>query len=147
MRNTKNLVYSTFRTSILILAALFASGMARAADPVPRVPDATALLNWAERTYPQLFPGPKPNIISGALTYRAYPTTGNYLGVLDNAVLVLGPVIGSTTAPVNLGELSKFACAVFPDSCAAASANTVDAARARARSMVQILQAGVKLGL
>jgi phosphatidylethanolamine-binding protein (PEBP) family uncharacterized protein len=95
---------------------------ARAAS-VATVPDATALMNWAEAAYPSLFPGPQPDNTSVApYTYRYYPQTGNYLGVAGSDVYVLGPV-ASLVAPASggglykVGVLADFACNVYPASC------------------------------
>jgi hypothetical protein len=79
-----------------------------------RVPDATALMDWAERAYPQFFPSHRANQSLAAYVYRYYPETGAYLGVVDQQVVVLN-VLGPQI--VTVGQLSDFACQVYPDSC------------------------------
>lgn len=95
------------------LAGLMA-GSAFAAAPVP---SATALMDWAERTYPNYFPGPQANRQLPPYTYRYYPATGNYLGVSGTSVYVLGPIAGSEATPMYVGDLAGFACQVSPASC------------------------------
>lgn len=90
---------------------------ASAAGAAPAVPDATALMDWAERTYPHLFPGHQPNQTLAPYVFRHYPGTGNYVGVSGSAVYVLGPVAGSNTTPLYVGELAAFACQVTPGNC------------------------------
>lgn len=80
-----------------------------------RVPDANALLDWAERAYPQYFPSTQANQSWAPYIYRHYPETGNYLGVADGAVAVLGPI--SNHALMRLGALSDFTCQVYPADC------------------------------
>ncbi len=77
---------------------------ASAAAPLPS-PD--QLMNWAERSYAALFPGPQTTLTSGALVYRFYPQSGNYLGVLGQDVLALGPPTGNQV--VTVGTLAQFA--------------------------------------
>ncbi len=104
------------RVAAVIAMAIAAS--LTSAQTMPRVPDGKALMNWAERTYPQFFPGRQADITSGTLTYRAYTDVGNYLGVMDSTVYIASLAL-TNGVPMALGELNSFACAVFPDSCAA----------------------------
>lgn len=80
-----------------------------------RTPSVDALLNWAERTYPQFFPGTKTTLNSPPYQYRYYPETDNYVGVAGTQVYILGPV--SSGALQSVGQLSDFACLVTPRDC------------------------------
>jgi len=85
----------------------------------PRVPDATSFLNWAEVTYPNLFPSAQPNQSVDIWTYRYYPQTNIYLGT-NTSGDVLGLVGdgqgGYTSYP--LGKIASFSCSVYPQDCA-----------------------------
>lgn len=77
-------------------------------------------MDWAEQTYPTLFP--KAGRTEGYLapyTYRYYPGSGNYLGIstgtTDVAIYVLGPISGNEIA--RIAPLSDFTCVVLPQSC------------------------------
>ncbi|MES2938423.1 MAG: hypothetical protein V4864_12120 [Pseudomonadota bacterium] len=79
------------------------------------VPDAAALMDWAQAAYPSLFPGAQPTVSAAPFLYRYYPQTGNYLGVAGTTVFVLGPV--SNGALMTVGSLADFACRVDPAGC------------------------------
>ncbi len=83
--------------------------------------DDKALYNWAEATYPTLFPGPVADQQAGAFTYRYYPSTQNALGVSDGVVYALGPF--SNFALFRIDTLAAFQCLVYPGRCAAAVAD------------------------
>jgi hypothetical protein len=72
-------------------------------------------MDWAELQHGAFFPGPQPNLEAGAFTYRFYPSTGNYIGVENGRVYVLGPISGMQLA--DLGGLADFTCSVFPEAC------------------------------
>jgi len=74
-------------------------------------PTPTALFDWAERQFPALFNAHPSDQSAQGLVYRFYPNTGNYLGVLDGRVLVLGPDTGGQV--VDVGSLQSFADAVM----------------------------------
>lgn len=80
------------------------------AAPAP-VPTAAELMSWAERHYPEHFPGPQPDREAAPYLYRHYAATGNYLGVADGEVYVLGPISSGTLWHV--GSLADFAPQVF----------------------------------
>jgi uncharacterized protein (DUF1800 family) len=82
-----------------------------------RLVDATAFFDWAETAYPQYFPSHPGDRVSGALTYRVWPETGNALGVLEGQVYLLGPLSGGTL--MRLGTLGDFGCRINND-CASA---------------------------
>lgn len=77
------------------------------------------LMDWAERTYPQFFPGRETDQASAPYVYRYYPATGNYVGLEDDKVYILGPVSGGGLRQV--GTVYQYACAVKPADCVAPS--------------------------
>lgn len=101
------------------LLALLGSGAL--AGPVPAatapVPDAQALMDWAEKAYPTLFPGHPATGSFPPYTYRLYTATGNIIGVAGTGVYLLGPVVGSPAEPQRIGELADFACQVYAAQC------------------------------
>ncbi|HSW08879.1 tripartite tricarboxylate transporter substrate-binding protein [Aquabacterium sp.] len=86
----------------------------------PLVPDAAAVMDWAEFAYAGLFPGLQRNQAAQYL-YRHYPDTGNFIGIAGTGVWVLGPAAGSSSTPAYVGELGQFACLVYPASCSSES--------------------------
>jgi hypothetical protein len=90
------------------------------------VPTATALMDWAEKAYSGFFPGHQGDLQAPPYVYRYYPATGNYLGVADGRVYILGPVAGSDTTVVDVGAVADFA-----DRVAALTAAADDAMAAR----------------
>jgi uncharacterized protein (DUF1800 family) len=94
------------------------AGPAAAAAAAP-VPTATALMDWAERAYSTFFPGPQSNLVAAPFTYRHYPATGNYLGVANGRVYVLGPVTGGGPDIADVGALADFAVRVHALTAAA----------------------------
>jgi len=88
-------------------------------------PTATELMDWAERQLPQFFGPHEANLQLAGLVYRFYAGTGNYLGVMGDDVLVLGPVTEGRV--VTVGTLQSFAAAVAADR----SAPLTDAQAAR----------------
>lgn len=69
-----------------------------------------ALLDWAERTYPDLFPGRAATQWLAPYQYRYYPATGNHVGVAGSDVYVLGPI--SQGKVQRVGSLEEFRCQV-----------------------------------
>ncbi len=74
-----------------------------------------ALLDWAERAYPQYFPGQQVTLSSAPYEYRHYPQTGNYVGVAGEDVYVLGPI--SNQQLQRVGRREDFRCQVQPQDC------------------------------
>lgn len=99
------------------LAALLIAAAAGPAAATPPVPTAQQLMNWAEASFPLVFPGPETDRTLGTIVYRHYAATGNYVGVAGSSVYVMGPIAGSATVPRYLGELAAFACPVAPAEC------------------------------
>lgn len=93
-----------------------------AATTAPPPPTPTQLFEWAEFTYPDLFPrGPvNETLTSGGVGYvlRHYPSTGNYAGVglADNIVYALGAFTGNVIT--SYGPIESYTCLVLPLSCA-----------------------------
>jgi len=83
----------------------------RLATPTAPLPSPQQLMDWGERNYFELFPGPAPQLQFENIAYRFYPATGNYLGVEGQRVLVLGAFTNNEI--VEVGTLAGFADAVF----------------------------------
>ena len=66
-----------------------------------------AVMDWAERNFVSLFPGPKPTQISPPYRYRAYDN-GNYIGLTATDIYLLGPVAGSPTVPLKYQSIADF---------------------------------------
>lgn len=94
-----------------------AVALQQAQATVPRTPDADALMDWAQRAYPTLFPSPRPTLTFAPYVFRHYPESGNYIGIAGSKVYVLGPAVGNIADPVYVGELSSFTCRVYPVDC------------------------------
>ncbi len=92
-----------------------------------RIPTTDELLAFAERQYAQFFPTAETNQVWQDVVYRFYPSTGNYVGVQEGMVLVLGPLSGNTLTTV--GHLRDFATAVFAATPTLAPQTDEDAAR------------------
>lgn len=86
-------------------------------------PDATALFDWAERSYPVLFPaGPQNQSVNyegRTYTVRYYPGTQNHLGVSGDEVYGLGPFTGG--ALQSFGRLGDWSCEVLGQTCLSGS--------------------------
>lgn len=61
--------------------------------------------------FPQYFDSHQATLTDGALSFRYYGGTGNYLGVYQGSVVVLGPPTSNLV--VNVGALASFSDAVF----------------------------------
>lgn len=93
-----------------------------AADAVDPVEAAEQLLDFAEASFPDLFPGPQASADLAGYRYRYYPASGIYLGVRDGQVYGLGGTFGS--AVVGFGPLTQFITAQpRPAPCADAGAS------------------------
>lgn len=79
---------------------------------------ASALFAYAERAYADLFPSGSATQTLPPYTYRYYPATGNYLGLADGSVYVLGPVSGGSI--LRVGAVADFACVAQGTDCTAA---------------------------
>lgn len=113
------------RTSRVLGVAM---GKAVVSVAAPAIPDATALMDWAETTYPAIFPSKQSNQTFDPYVYRYYPETGTYLGVAASVVYVLGPITNNQLTSV--GTLSDFACKVYASACTVADTNTASVVKA-----------------
>lgn len=86
-------------------------------------PSSAGLMEWAEATYPQLFPTGAPIRSYAGYLYRLYPQTGNYLAVSGDGVYIHGPVAGGVLTRV--GSLSDFTCQINPYVCAASTSPVI----------------------
>ena len=88
-------------------------GVSQAAETTSSAPvlTVTELLDWAERQYPELFPGHQADLQSSPYVYRHYPTTGNYVGVSGTDVYLLGPASGG--ALLFVGTMADFTPLVY----------------------------------
>lgn len=89
----------------------------RAAVPAAAL-DPTLLFDWAERTYPQHFPGHRSNQTDATYVYRHYPELGNYIGVAGGDLFILGPSLSGGKVE-RVGALEGFRCRAAPGDCAA----------------------------
>lgn len=94
-----------------LLGDMGGSGSFRSDQAASRTPTPDELMDWAEMVFPQYFDSHQNTITSGALVYRYYGGTRNYLGVYQGNVVVLGPP--TNNAVVNVGALASFGDAVF----------------------------------
>ena len=97
-----------------------AAAAAAAVTPLaaPRTVDATVFMDWVQTRLPAIFPGAQPTLERTGFVVRYYPESGNFLAVTTAGdAYALGPVTGG--ALVALGNVSIFACAIYPDSCQA----------------------------
>ena len=97
------------------LASVKASALRAETARSPAVVDASALFDWAEIQFPELFAAGPATQVVGPYVFRFYPTTGLYLAVQDDLVLALGPATANHV--ITLGHLKDFTCAVFPEVC------------------------------
>ncbi len=90
---------------LLILVCILINASAVIAGPTE---DTETLLNWAESTYPQLFPSHQATQSSAPWLYRFYPEAQVYVGVntSNNGVYVLGGPWGNA-APTYIDSLSN----------------------------------------
>ena len=96
-----------------------------AASPTParlaastRTVDASTFMDWAQTRLPAIFPGAQPTLQRTGFVVRYYPESGNFLAVTTAGdAYALGPITEGNL--VSLGNVSVFACAIYPDSCQA----------------------------
>jgi hypothetical protein len=100
--------------------ALAAQGGAKVAAAVSPAQAAEQLLNFAESTFPNFFPGHQATGTYDPFLFRYYPQTGIYVGVVVKAgmgftldgVYLLGGPFGNT--PFYVGQLGNFITPVDP---------------------------------
>ena len=93
---------------------------AGAAAAAPQVPTATELMDWAQAHLAEHFPGTQPDRAGEGFVFRGPYASGNFLGVADGTVYVMGPVTGGQLMPV--GTLADMACTIKPASCQSSDA-------------------------
>jgi hypothetical protein len=81
---------------------------------------ASQLMDWAEATFPQLFPASgKADGVLTPYTYRYYPATGNYIGVTASeaspGVYLYGNI--ARWQIVRVGAMNDYLCNVTPSAC------------------------------
>lgn len=97
------------------MAACAAGLLAGTAQAAPQAPTATELMDWAQAQLAEYFPGQLPSQAGEGFVFRGPYSSGNFIGVADGTVYVLGPVTGGQLLPV--GTLAGLACTVKPASC------------------------------
>jgi hypothetical protein len=125
----RKFVRKIFALLTAIAAVIASHAPATAAGDTAQLLTPTLVLDWAEKAYPTLFPG------GGKLSYgfyerapattyvdpyvfRHYETTGHYLGMLGEDILLLGPASGGQLMQV--GRIEAFACRINRSLCAGA---------------------------
>jgi hypothetical protein len=83
-----------------------------AADQGSSLREAEALFNWAERRFPEYFPGHSDTQKEGGWLYRAYFATGVLLGVESGQVYVKGGPFGA--AALRVGHMREFVLPPLP---------------------------------
>jgi hypothetical protein len=76
---------------------------------------AEELMNWAQSSLSDFFPGALSTVSGNGFVYRGPYANGNFVGVADRMVYVMGPVWGSQ--PVAVGTLDSLVCVVKPAGC------------------------------
>ena len=76
---------------------------------------AEELMNWAQSSLPDFFPGALNTVSGNGFVFRGPYANGNFVGVADSMVYVMGPVWGSQLVPV--GTLDSLVCVVKPAGC------------------------------
>ncbi len=120
--------YTLVHDQCLRSSSLLASRLAQARQLAGVVPfTASTLMDWAQSSFPALFPGSPADQAGNGFIYRFYPQTQTFLAVAGDAVYVLGPVTGNQLLYV--GSMSGFNCSANPSTCAVnnVAALTVDA--------------------
>ena len=96
------------------LALLTPKKQTKTASPVG-ASEVTAVMDWAEASFPQYFPGPQSERQLAPYIYRYYAATDTYLSVANKKVYVLGPATNKALKLV--GSLSDFLCTVRGENC------------------------------
>lgn len=65
------------------------------------------LFDWAEKTFPELFPSQRSSQFIEPFTYRYYPENDLYLGVAGNEVFLLGAVLTEGML-IKVGDVGDF---------------------------------------
>lgn len=73
-------------------------------------------MDWAQTNLPHLFPSAMADVQGAGFVYRGPYTTGNYIGVADGTVYVLGPSLSGNQLQA-VGTLDALTCTVKPSHC------------------------------
>lgn len=93
------------------------------AEQVPVADAAKQLMNFAEQTFPGLFPPGPADAFAEIFHFRYYPSTNNYLGVssmttgpfVASNVYIVGSSFGNTLAnPIDMGPLTNYVTPTTP---------------------------------
>lgn len=122
---------SGWAVTVLLLAVALASACGGGGEPASARParleaaapasplDVDMLLDWAEATYPALFPRSETGFTRASpgydYFYREYAATGNALAVARQNVYVQGPAAGNTLRQV--GTIADYECDALPEAC------------------------------
>ncbi len=118
-----------------LVRALAAAEAQRQWPQAVQLPTTSEFLNWAEASYPDLFPSPSPrNQTFQTYTYRYYAATDVALGVSGATVVGLVNALSVNPTLVPLGQLADYACRVAPATCTTSAA--VDTATVAAAASV-----------
>ena len=118
---------ASLQPELLSRAGAASHSGARRTASAARTPTATEVFDWAQRQFPAIFSSQEANKALEGLTYRFYPGTGHYLGVVEGNVVVLGPLTGGQV--VNAGTLQSFAEAVAADAVSTVPGTDAEAGR------------------
>ncbi len=110
------------RSRVLAAAADTAVGASGRSTPT-----ADELMDWAQKVYPDFFPGSPPSQTWAPYVYRHYAATGNYIGIAEGRVYVLGTI--SDGQLLDVGALSDFADLIATDYRVAKPTTDEEAAR------------------
>jgi hypothetical protein len=116
--SSTDMAYTQVSSQCLRSYTGLASRLAQARQLASAAPfTASTLMDWAQATFPQLFPGAPADQAGSGFVYRYYPLTQTFIAVAGDLVYVLGPITGNQLA--YLGTLTGFSCSVYPGTCAA----------------------------
>lgn len=76
-------------------------------------PSADQLMDWAEATFPEVFPGHAPTVTGYGFTYRFYPLGRSAIGV-DGAGGVYLLLLDLDDQLLYVGQIEEFTCEVLP---------------------------------
>ncbi|WP_238990807.1 DUF1800 family protein [Acidovorax sp. ST3] len=107
----KTLMQASTAPRMPLLGDMEGSGFYRSNQAAARTPTPDEFMDWAEMIFPQYFDSHQATLTDGALSFRYYGGTGNYLGVYQGSVVVLGQPTSNLV--VNVGALASFSDAVF----------------------------------
>lgn len=72
------------------------------------------LMDWAQQTFPRVFPGPANTVVRTGFVFRFYPATNNFIAVKDDGGVYILPSGGQLTY---IAPMVDFTCLVTPQAC------------------------------